>query len=160
MGQRDGPGEDHALRGAIDRAALCTVRDVIAREEPIAAPSLDDYLDPSVLEVPLDDGLCEADSARIDVRWTTRSDYAFHYTDSIGVNLRWGKHPHDGDYIHVPGLEHFHPPPDASSVPDDVEASCINQSAEALVTRAVLQLWRVAYHADSYAPLNAASNPP
>ena len=44
--------------------------------------------------------------------------------------------------------------------PDDVEESCIEQSVEALVTRAVLKLWRVAYRADSYAPLNAASNPP
>ena len=46
------------------------------------------------------------------------------------------------------------------SDPDDVEESCIKQSVEALVTRAVLKLWRVAYHVDSYKPLNSASNPP
>lgn len=155
-----GPHESHSLRGPIDRSALCTIRDVIGREEPLASPSLDEYLDPTVLEVSIDDGLCSADAARIDIQWTTRGDYKFHYTDPTGVDFRWGKHPHGGDYIHVPGLEHYHPPPDASSDPTDVEASCIEHSIEALVTRAVLTLWRVAYDADSYAPLNAASNPP
>jgi len=108
----------------------------------------------------LDDGLCAANSARIDIQWTTRDNYKFHYTDAEGVNLRWGKHPHADDYIHVSGLEHYHPPPNASSGPDEVEASCITQSPEELVTRAVLKLWRVAYHTDSYAPLNAGCNPP
>lgn len=152
--------EAHSLRGPIDRAALLTIRNVIEREEPLATPVLDDYFNPTVLEIMLEDGLCSADSARIDVQWTTRADYKFHYTDSEGVNVRWGKHPHDGDYIHVPGLEHYHPPPDAISDPDDVEESCIKQSVEALVTRAVFKLWRVAYHENSYVPLNSASNPP
>ncbi|MBC9988000.1 MULTISPECIES: hypothetical protein [Haloferax] len=152
--------EAHSLRGPIDRPALLTICGIIEREEPLATPALDDYLNPTVVEVTLDDGLCSAESARIDIQWTTHADYKFHYTDSEGVNFRWGKHPHDGDYIHVSGLEHYHPPPDATSDPNDVEESCIKQSPEALVTRAVLKLWRVAYHADSYAPLNAASNPP
>lgn len=152
--------EAHALRGATDRPALLAIRDTVAEMEPLATPRLDDYLDPSVLEVDLADGLREADEARIDVTWTTRDDYKFHYTDAAGVNLRWGNHSHGGDYVHVPGTEHYHPPPDASSDPDEVEASCIAQSLEALVARAVLKLWRVAYHTDSYAPLNAASNPP
>lgn len=159
MGERNGTDESHSLRGPIDRPALLTIRDVIEREEPLATPSLDDYLDPTVLEVLLDDGLRGAESARIDVQWTTRSDYKFHYTDD-DVNVRCDSHPHGGDYIHVSGLEHYHPPPDASSTPGDVEESCIKQSVEALVTRAVLKLWRGAYHADSYDPLNAASNPP
>lgn len=152
--------EGHSLRGPIDRPALITIRDIVVEAEPLATPQLDDYLNPSVLEVTLGDGLRDADSARIDVQWTTRDDYKFHYTDSGGVNVRWGSHPHDGDYVHVPGLEHYHPPPDASSDPDDVEESCIEQSPEELVTRAVLELWRVAYHTDSYAPLNTGSNPP
>jgi len=160
MVRRNDTDEFHSLRGAIDRSALLTIRDIIEDEEPLAAPSLDDYLDPTVLEVPLDDGLRDADSARIDVQWTTRADYKFHYIDADGVNFRWGRHPHGDDYSHVPDLEHYHPVPDASSDPDDVEESCIEQSVEALVTRAVLKLWRVAYRADSYAPLNAASNPP
>jgi len=45
------------------------------------------------------------------------------------------------------------------SDPDEVEASCIAQSPEELVTRAVLKIWRVAYHMDSYEPLNAGRNP-
>lgn len=160
MNGSDQTDETHSHRGAIDRPALLTIRRIITREEPLATPELDDYLNPTVLEVTLDDGLCGAETARLDVQWTTRADYKFHYTDSEKVNFRWGKHPHDGDYIHVPGLEHYHPPPNASSTPDEVEESCIKQSPEALVTRAVLKLWRVAYHTDSYAPLNAASNPP
>lgn len=160
MVKRNETDESHSLRGPIDRPALLTIRDIIDREEPLATPSLDDYLNPTVLEVPLEDGLCHAESARIDVQWTTRADYKFHYTDADGVNFRWGKHSHDGDYIHVPGYEHYHPPPDATADPDDVEESCIKQSVEVLVTRSVLKLWRVAYHAGSYDPLNAASNPP
>jgi len=152
--------EAHTLRGATDRPALLTIRDVVEEMEPLATPELDDYLHPSVLEVVLDDGLCAADDARIDIEWTTRGEYKFHYTDTDGVNLRWGKHPHAGNYIHVPGLAHYHPPPNASSESDEVEPSCISQSPEALVTRAVLKLWRVAYHIDSYDPLNTGSNPP
>lgn len=160
MVTRNETEESHSLRGPIDRPAFLTIRDIIEKEEPLAAPSLDDYLNPTVLEVPLNDGLCRAEAARIDVQWTTRADYKFHYTDADGVNFRWGNHPPDGDYIHVPGLEHYHPPPDATSTPGDVEESCIKQSVEALVTRAVLKLWRVAYRVDSDNPLNAASNPP
>lgn len=152
--------ETHSLRGPTDRAALLTIRDIIDSEEPLATPTLDDYLNPKTVEVQLNDGLRAATAARIDVQWTINSDYKFHYTDTEDVNFRWGKHPHDDDYIHVKGLEHFHPPPNASSNPDEVADSCIEQSFEALVTRAVLKLWRTAYQQDSYEPLNAASNPP
>ncbi|MDB9252948.1 MULTISPECIES: hypothetical protein [Halorubrum] len=152
--------EHHTLRGATDRPALLTIRDVIEEMEPLATAELDDYLHPSVLEVALDDGLCTADAARIDVQWTTQAHYKFHYTDTEAVNFRWGKHPHADDYLNVPGLEHYHPPPTASSKPDEVEESCIKQAPEVLVTRAVLKLWRVAYHMDSYDPLNTGRNPP
>jgi hypothetical protein len=155
-----GPSESHSLRGPIDRPALIAIRDRVTELEPLASASLDDFLDPSVLEVSLDDGLLTAETARIDIQWTTADDYKFHYTDSEGVDLRWGKHPHDGDYVRVPDLEHYHPPPDASSDPTEVEASCIEQSPAKLVTRAVLKLWRVAYHADSLVPLNTGHNPP
>ncbi|WP_254840916.1 hypothetical protein [Natronomonas marina] len=160
MGKYGSPGEDHSLRGATDRPALLAIRDVFNANEPLASAELDDYLDPRTLEVTFDEGLCGADTARIDVQWTTRGDYKFHYTDSRGVDLRWDKHPHDGEYVDAPGLEHYHPPPNATSDPKEVEASCITQSPAKLVTRAVLKLWRVAYHAESVAPLNAASNPP
>ena len=96
-----GISETHSLRGPIDRPALLTIQNIIDRDEPLATPILDDYLNPTVLEVTLDDGLCRADSSRIDVQWTIQADYKFHYTDSEGVNVRWGKHPHDGEYIHV-----------------------------------------------------------
>lgn len=155
-----GESEAHSLRGPIDRSVLLTIRDVIADMEPLATPELDDFLDPTVLAVDLSDGLYEADSARIDVQWTIRDDYKFHYTDAADIDLRWGKHPHDGDYVAATGLEHYHPPPDASSRPSDVEESCISQSVAKLVTRAVLKLWRVAYHTDSLRPLNSGQNPP
>lgn len=152
--------ERHSLRGPIDRPALLRICDVIANEEPLATAELDDFLNPTVLEVRFDEGLCGAEAARIDVQWTIHGDYKFHYTDSNGVNFRWGKHPHGGDYVNATALEHYHPPPDASSDPTDVEDSCIKQSRKELVTRAVLKLWRTAYHAESSAPLNAGSNPP
>lgn len=160
MGANRTTDEKHTLRGPTDRPALLKIREVVNREEPLATAELDDYLSPETLEVAFDDGLCDADTARMDIQWTTRNDYKFHYTDSDGVNLRWGKHLHDGDYIYVRGIEHYHPPPNASSDPEDVEDSCISQSPEELVIRAVLKLWRVAYHAESLAPLNAGSNPP
>ena len=160
MGENSTTAEGHALSGPTDRPALLAIRDVFDAEEPLATAQLDEYLDPSTLEVTFDDGLCGAETARIDVRWTTQDDYAFHYTDSRGVNLRWGRHPHDGDYHNVRGIEHYHPQPNASSDPSEVEDSCIEQSPAKLVTRAVLVLWRAAYHAESFAPLNAGSNPP
>jgi hypothetical protein len=133
---------------------------LIDEVEPLATSKLDDVLNPTVVEVALDDGLCDAVSARFDIRWTTAADYSFHYTDSAGVNCRWDRHPHDGDYVHATGHEHFHPPPEASSDPADVDASCISHSPERLVTRAVMKLWRAAYHEDSLDLLNAGSNPP
>ncbi len=99
-----------------------------------------------------------ADEARIDVRWTTRDDYTFHYTDSTEVDLRWGRHPHGGDYVRATGTEHYHPPPDASSDPDAVDDSCVAVSPAVLVTRAVLKLWRVAYHHGSLAVLNTGDD--
>lgn len=160
MGGHDPAREDHVLRGPIDRSALLAIREVFTTDEPLATAELDDYLNPGTLVVTFDDGLCGADAARIDVQWTTQNDYKFHYTDSQGINLRWGRHPHDGDYVNTSGFEHYHPPPDASTDPHEVEESCITQSPEKLVTRAVLKLWRVGYHADSLGPLNSGSNPP
>jgi len=160
MGSGHDQGESHTLRGPPDRPVLIAIRDLVDDTEPLATAALDDFLDPQTLEVSFDDGLCDAERARIDVQWTTRNDYKFHYTDSNEVDLRWGKHPHDSDYENVTGFEHYHPPPDATSNPTEVEKSCITQSTPQLVTRAVLKLWRTAYHADSLVPLNAGSNPP
>ncbi|PSP91953.1 hypothetical protein BRC87_01375 [Halobacteriales archaeon QS_4_66_20] len=155
-----GQNESHSLRGPVDRPALITIRDLFIQNEPLATATLDDFLNPRTLEVQYEDGLLSADQSRIDIQWTTRNDYKYHYTDAAGIDLRWGRHPHDGDYVRVPGLEHYHPPPDASSDPADVEASCINQRPETLVTRAVIKLWRTVYHAESLTPLNAGGNPP
>lgn len=155
-----GRTESHSLRGPIDRPALLAIRDLFDETEPFAMARLDDFLNPRALEVQYEDGLQSAERARIDVQWTTRNDYKYHYTDTDGVDLRWGRHPHNGDYVQVPGLEHYHPPPSASADPSIVQESCIKQRPETLVTRAVIKLWRVAYHADSLAPLNSGSNPP
>lgn len=153
-------GEQHSLRGPIDRPALLTIRDVFKREEPLATPTLDEFLNPSILHVQYDDGLGAVEQSRLDIRWTVQHDYNYHYTDTAGVNVRWDRHPHGGTFTDVPGLDHFHPSPDASSNPDEVEASCITLQTATLVTRAVIKLWRAAYHADSLDPLNSAQNPP
>lgn len=155
-----GGEESHSLRGPIDRPALITIRDVVNETEPLANAELDDFLNPSRLEIEFEDGLCAADSARIDGRWTTTGDYSFHYTDARDVDLRWDRHHHGGTYVACSGPEHYHPPPDATSEPRDVEDSCVGQSTPALVARAVLKLWRVAYHAGSLVGLNAGQNPP
>jgi len=152
--------ESHTLRGAIDRKALLTIRDLCNQEEPLATATVDDYLSPNFLTIELADGLGDTESARIDVQWTTQGDYKFHYTDLLNQNFRWGRHPTGDDFPSVSGLGHFHPPPDASSDPDDVEDSCIKQVDVRLVTRAVLKLWRVAYHRDSFKHLNIGENPP
>lgn len=158
--RKPGHRESHSLRGPVDRSALITIRDEFESREPLSTTALDDFVNPTVLEVELDDGLLDADAARIDVRWTTRGDYKFHYTDSADRNHRWGNHPHDDDYVRVPETERYHPPPNASSDPEAVEASCIDQSPEKLVTWAVLKLWRAAYHRESLDALNSATNPP
>ncbi len=152
-------GEAHSLRGPSDRPTLLAIRDLFNSEEPLATAAVDDILNLDIVTVQYSDGLLSAEWSRIDVQWTTRDDYKYHYTDAADVNVRWGKHPHNGDYVHVPGFEHYHPLPDASSNPSDVEDSCINQRPETLVTQAVIKLWRTAYHAQSLAPLNAGKNP-
>jgi hypothetical protein len=88
MGGDSSEKEPHSLRGPIDRAVLINIRDVIDRSEPFATAELDDFLDPRILEVGFDDGLRDADSARIDIQWTTRDDYSFHYIDSENLNSR------------------------------------------------------------------------
>jgi hypothetical protein len=45
--------ETHTLRGATDRPALLTIRNVVEKMEPLATAELDTYLNPSVLEVAL-----------------------------------------------------------------------------------------------------------
>lgn len=47
-----------------------------------------------------------------------------------------------------------------SSDARDVRESCIEQSPEAIVTRAVIKLWRTAYHSGSLDALNSGRNPP
>ena len=160
MGGRYRQDETHSLRGPIDRAVLVAIRDLVDEQEPLATATLDDFLDPRALEIRLTDGLGDADSARMDVQWTTQNDYAVHYTDSAGVDCRWDRHPHGGTYCAVSGDAHYHPPPDASAEPSDIEDSCIGHTRPLLVARAVLKLWRTAYHTDSMAALNAGRNPP
>jgi hypothetical protein len=160
MNHQGGAGERHSLRGPIDRPALIAIRDLCAEIEPLVTATLDDFLNPSRCTVSFDDGLRDADSTRLDVRWTRLGDYSFHYTERGGIDCRWDRHPHGGDYVACTGLAHSHPPPDASSDPQAVEESCITHASPHLVTRAVLKCWREAYHAESVEPLNAISNPP
>jgi hypothetical protein len=154
----DPKSESHALRGAPDATALRRFRDVFETQEPLASGELDDSINPQTLEVHLSDGVGTAETARIDVRWSTTDDYNVHYTDSAGTNLRWDLHPHE--YPAPSDDSHFHPPPDASTDPDDVEASCLNQTRVDIVARAAHKLWRRVYDQDSFEGVNAAENPP
>jgi hypothetical protein len=67
-------------------------------------------------------------------------------------------HPHE--YPVPDGDNHYHPPPNASSDVDDVAPSCIRAMELVLVARAVQQLWRAGYDAQTADPLNNATNPP
>lgn len=148
----------HSTRGPIDGPALFDFRAEFERLEPLATGELDDPVDPTELTIVLDDGIGAASSARVVVRWTTVDDYNVHYTDSEGRNLRWDVHPHD--FPRPTDDSHFHPPPNASSIPEDVEASCIDVSEVILVARAVHTLWRMAYDRGGFQGINAVENPP
>lgn len=74
MSGTPGANEPRSRRGPIDRPVLVKIRDLISTEEPFASAELDDYLSPSTLSVELSDGLCDAETARIDVQWTTAND--------------------------------------------------------------------------------------
>lgn len=150
--------ESHALRGPTDRGALLDFLRTFERMEPFASGSLDDFLDPSVLRIELNDGVGPAEHARFDVDWTTLDDYSIHYTDNSSQNCRWDNHPND--YPKAPDYPHFHPPPDASSERDDVEDSCIEVTEIELVARAIHKLWRQAYERGTLEGINDASNPP
>lgn len=140
--------------GPIDASALRAIRDLIVDLEPLAeSVFLDDPLNPQTLSVDLEDGVGEASTARIDIRWSLQGNYAAHYTDDEDRNFRFDCHPKP----EAP-RRHFHPPPDAPSQP--VEPSCIAVSELDLVTRAVVQQWRVAYDTGRFNGLNQAENPP
>jgi len=150
--------ETHSLRGAIDAGALHDFRTEFERLEPLANGSLDDPVSPSELRLRLDDGIGEATSATITVRWSVQSDYNVHYSDDVGRNLRWDSHPHE--HTEPDSDAHYHSPPNASSDDGDVGTSCISVTELVLVVRAVHQLWRTGYDTGSVTPLNNATNPP
>jgi len=150
--------ESHSLRGAVDAGALHDFRSEFERLEPLASGSLDDPVSPSELRLHLDDGIDEATTATLTIRWSVQNDYNVHYSDDTGRNHRWDVHPHE--YTAPDGDGHYHPPPNASSDDGDVEASCIGVNELVLVARAVHQLWRAGYNNGSVDPLNDATNPP
>lgn len=140
--------------GPIDAAALRDVRNLCVEREPLVeTASLDDQLNPQTLSVALSDGVGNASTARLDVRWSITGHYSFHYTDEGGRNFRFDCHPKPD----AP-TRHFHPPPNAPS--DSIEQSCITVSELPLVTRAVLQRWRDAYERGTFDGINCAENPP
>lgn len=150
--------ESHSLRGAVDAGALHDFRSEFERLEPLASGSLDDPVSPSELRLQLDDGIAEATTATLTIRWSVQNDYNVHYSDDTGRNLRWDVHPHE--YTAPDDDGHYHPPPNASSDNEDVEASCVRVVELVLVARAVHQLWRAGYDTGSVDPLNDATNPP
>ncbi|QLG28677.1 hypothetical protein HUG10_14490 [Halorarum halophilum] len=147
--------QDHAeVFGPIDARALREIRDLVVELEPlVGTASLDDPVNPQTLSIDLSDGVGDASTARVDVRWSLTSNYAIHYTDERNRNFRFDRHPKPD----APA-RHFHPPPDAPSRP--VEPSCITVSEVSLVTRAVLHRWRYAYTHGTFEGINDAENPP
>lgn len=140
--------------GAIDLPALQRIRNLWLDLEPLVDDTgYDDPVAPTELQIELANGFYDAPSARIDVQWSDRAYYSFHYVDDDGVNWRFDRHPNP----HSPEA-HFYPPPDAAT--QAAVASCIDVTEVSLVTRAVHAMWRAAYEADELARLNSVSNPP
>lgn len=140
--------------GPIDAGALREIRDLIVEMEPLVeTASVDDPVNPQTLTVELSDGIGDASTARLDIRWSLTGNYAAHYTDDLERDFRFDRHPKPD----AP-TRHFHPPPAAPSRP--VEPSCITVSEVALVTRAVLQRWRDAYDDGTFEDIDDAGNPP
>lgn len=148
-------GSDHSGEfGPIYLPALQRVRDLWLQREPFVDDSgYDDPVDPSMLWIELSDGLLDASSARIDIRWSELGNYSFHYVETDGVNWRFDRHPNP----HSPD-RHFHPPPDAATA--DAESSCIQVEEVSLVTRAVDKQWKLVYETGDLGGLNGLSNPP
>ena len=153
-----GEGDSHALRGAIDVTKLDAFRDAFVTIEPMASGAIDDRLDPRELRLTIPYGVGEADETTFTIRWTTVEDYSVHHSDTSGRNFRWDRHPHD--FSAPPDDRHFHPPPDASSVDDHVEASCLGDPSVTLVARAVHLSWRRALDEGSLTDINAGTNQP
>ena len=140
--------------GRIYLPALQRIRDLWLDLEPlVASTTYDDVVAPTELQLSLADGIGDANSARLDVQWSERGMYTFHYVDTAGVNWRFDRHPN----THSPQT-HFHPPPDAATAA--AEPSCIEVTEVSLVTRAVHMLWRRAHEDDDVSRLNRASDPP
>jgi hypothetical protein len=108
---------------------------------------------PAELQISLNDGLGDAESARPDIHWSELGMYSFHYDDRDDVNCRFDRHPN----THSPEI-HFHPPPAAETT--EAKPSSIDGTEVSLVTRAVHAMWRAAYENDDVGQLNSASNPP
>lgn len=152
--QHTQPNEQSEVFGPIDAGALREIRDLFIELEPLVeTTSLDDPLDPQTLSVALSDGIGDATTARIDVRWSLVDNYAVHYTDDCDRNFRFDCHPKPD----AP-RRHFHLPPDAPSRP--VDPSCITVPELSLVARAVIQRWRYAYNQGTFEGINDGENPP
>jgi len=142
--------------GPIYLPALERIRDLWLELEPLVdTTSYDDVVAPTELRISLTDGLGDADAARIDIQWSERGMYSFHYVDDTDIDWRFDRHPN----THSPEV-HFHPPPDAATA--TAEPSCIDVAEVSPVTRAIHAMWRAAYEDedDDVDQLNSASDPP
>lgn len=136
--------------GTLDVAAMDEIRSAFTGLDGlIDAAGFENPVDPKLVRVSFADGIGEADSCRLDIRWYRKGYYSVHHTDSIDRNFRWDYHPKVG----APDA-HFHPPPDAPS--DDPEPSCLGVAEPPVIARAVHKLWRRAYDRGETTALNAA----
>ncbi|QAU12191.1 hypothetical protein EKH57_05320 [Halorubrum sp. BOL3-1] len=138
--------------GSLNVTALEEIREeFLACDGLISHADFDSLLDPTELQVHIDDGIGDAMWCRFDVQWYQTGCYSVHHTDENGLDFRFDHHPKPD----APD-RHFHHPPDA----DSVTSSCIEVTEPRVVTRAVHQLWRRAYETGKLTALNTAENPP
>jgi len=138
--------------GSLDITALEGIREsFVALDGLVEQAGFDSLLDPTELQIHIDDGIGDATWCRYDIRWYQTGYYSIHHTDENGLDFRFDYHPKPDVPEH-----HFHEPPDAASA----EQSCIEVVEPELVTRAVHKLWRRAYETGDTTHLNTAENPP
>ena len=108
-----------SLGALLELPALQRSRDLWLELEPLVdETAYDNIVAPTELQISLEDGLCDADSARLDIQWSELEMYSFQYVDSDDVNWRFDRHPN----THAPEI-HFHPPEVTTT---DAEPSCID----------------------------------
>lgn len=112
-------GQSHAARGTIDRAVLQGIERRLKTAHHIEQTTLGPHHGLLTLVADFDRSYFPAcvDRAYYTIRWYTSDDFSIHYQETWADGQwmrRWDRHPYDPPQFE----EHYHPPPDAGSPPE------------------------------------------